>query len=228
MDKLRVPYTPPQIDGGHEFIHVERMIALAARISKILTFDMNEFRAAAWLHNLDRCPVFKPDIEQHGLRGVCLNILAESPFSEEARERIGDTVLEHNKKEDEPGDSTLLTALRIADKLDRFGPLGILAAAAHQGPRLLAYDPERPFLYDSTEEGKLKSIYNNLFRILEWVTMLPSDEARDLINPRRMRFYIAFLRELGAEIAEVTGKPNEVEVDIKKALGSFYEQWASS
>ncbi len=185
-DFLRPHYTPPAIAGGHDWTHVERLITLASGITRFLNFNMDEFQAAAWLHNLDRATNLKEVVKINGgLKAYCLKLLSEGPFDEDAQERIVDAVLQHNKKDDEPGDSTLLQALRIADKVDRFGPLGIMAISAHQGPNLISYDPHNPFGYDSTAEDKLKSVYNNFMRVLEWYGMLPSAHARALIRSER-------------------------------------------
>lgn len=234
-ERLHDPYTPPNISGGHDFTHVERMCRMEPDIKKRtgLDFDHNEFVAAVWLHNLNRCndKQIKETIEaasgaagskKEELANYCRIILANSPFDLEQRERIIDAVLQHDKKDDESDDSPLLTALQIADKLDWLGTLGILAIAAHSGARFLPYNPDKPFGYDSTAEKKLKSIYNDFFRVLEWYGMLPSDEARSLVDIRKLRFFIQFLRMLGEEIAEATGEENLVDDNIRKALGPYY------
>lgn len=224
-ERLRIPYTPPNLAGGHDVTHVERLAARGRKIGTILKFDPDELAAAVWLHNLDRATLLGPEIkEAGGLANYCRTLLIDSPFNPEQRERIIDAVLQHPKKDDDPSDSPLLTALRIADKLDRIGPLGILSIPAFRGPNLLPYDSKQPFGYDSTVEGKLKSIYNDFFRVLEWYGMLPSDEARSLVNIQRLRFFAEFLRMLGEEIAELTGAENLVEKDIRKALGTYYHQ----
>jgi len=256
-ERLRGPYTPPLIRGGHEFLHVDRLVHASFAIRKHLQFDIHEFEAAALLHNLDRAMSFRDRIEAFGrewakmnqayfetiicdeldirafvrIRGLellCREMLFDGPFDQDAIDRIVDVVMKHNKKDDDlMDDSPLLAALRIADKLDRFGALGVVASASFRGGELMAYDPDHPFGYDSTAEGKLKSCYNDLFRVLEWYGMLPYDWARELIPIRNLRFFILFIRQLGEEIAEATGKPNEVEADIAKALGPFYKTVAT-
>ncbi|MBI3589500.1 MAG: hypothetical protein HY093_03780 [Candidatus Liptonbacteria bacterium] len=222
---LTSEYIPPKVFGGHDFTHVKQLISLAKdRIHRVVSFDMDEFEAAAWLHNLDRASGFRDRVKAVGLESVCLSFLDKSPFEREARKRITKAVLEHSKKDDEPGDSTLLVALRIADKIDRFSPSGILAIAAHSGMSYAAYDPKFPFGYTSTEEHKLKSTYNNFMRVLERYDMLPSDEARELLDPADLDFFITFLREFGEEIAFHTGAEDRTEGDIKKALGTRYAE----
>lgn len=226
-DKLRKPYEHTQC-AGHDVWHVQRMLILGERIRTILDFDWYEFVAAAWLHNLDRAPQYRgPICTVFGsVAGLALDFLKDSPFSEEARQRIALAAATHGKKDDEPGDSTLLTALRIADKLDRFNPLGALTAAMIHGYRIPLYDPDDPFGYESTEYDRLKTVYNDFFRLLEWVDMLPSDEARGLIDRAGLLALIDFIRSFGAYVARLhTLKPN-TEEDIKRALGRHYETFA--
>lgn len=222
--KLRPAYTPPNAKGGHDYTHVERMVKLGERIN-FLEFNKQEYKVAVWLHNIDRSLKYWEEIECDGIKAVVRRFLIESPFAWDARDRIVKAVFEHSKKDDEPGDSTLLTALRIADKVDRFGALGVIAIVALHGNILLPYNPEEPFGYASTAERKLSSIYNDCFRVLEWYAMLPSDKARALIAPEKLEYFISTLRLLGREIADATGAKNLVEEDIKKALGSYYEPW---
>lgn len=225
---------------------------IVQRITK-LQFDWNEFVAAVWLHNLDRALKLRKEIEERGaawaqknqayfddlihdeedvkafirVRGLeiyCRELLEWSPFNEDARDRIVDAVLHHSKFADEPGDSPLLTALRIADKVDRMGPSGIRDAAAHRGQVLPPYDEQRPFGYGSTEEDRMKTLYDDLFRILEWYGMLPSEEARRVVNMEYFCFYILYVRMLGKEIADRLGIENKVEEDIKQALGQHYAE----
>ena len=251
QERLRPKYMPQaNCQGGHDVTHVERLIAIGKKIT-FLKFNMDEFVTAAWLHNLDRVPALPKGIEicleaeaekmflddpviteenveafirTLGLGIYCSMLLERSPFNEWAQDRIVNAVMQQGKKDDELGDSPLLTALRIADKLDRMGPLGIIANASFRGDNLLPYDPINPFGYDSTAEGKITTIYNGYFQILEWYGMLPSDEARDLVDQKKLRFFISFLRMLGEEISEATGAENQVEDDIKKALGAHYSK----
>jgi len=68
----------------------------------------------------------------------------------------------------------------------------------------------------------------NLFRPLEWYAMLPSDEARALIDPRFMELFLEFLRCFGEEIARHLDVPNDAESMLKKALGSYYDRFEPS
>ena len=223
--KLASLYAMPNSPGGHDILHVRRMIDMGPRIAEVtgLTFDLDEYAAAVLLHNIDRGAAVQGVAKLISLGQLVKVLLDETAFSPEAKDRIIVVVLQHSKKDDEPGDSTLLQAVRIADKLDRLGPLGIVSAAAFRGSELPLYDPVHPFGYTSTAEGKMmKTVYVDFFRVMEWVGMLPSDQARSLINRNDMTAFINYVRAFGREIALRHGVVNRVEDDIKKALGSYY------
>jgi hypothetical protein len=224
---LEFEYSAPRTPGGHDADHIKRMLRMESKIASVLDFDPWEYRVAVWLHNLDRIEAFRAPLKQKGVFGYVERVVLEgSPFSPAARARIAYAVSRHAKKDDEPGDSSLLTALRIADKLDRLGPLGILSAAAFRGGELPLYDARSPFGYASTAEERLKSVYNDFFRVLEWVGMLPSDAARSLINREHLAAYVAFLRALGKELSDRLEVEDRVEDDIRRALGSYHAEFA--
>jgi hypothetical protein len=221
---------------AHDLDHSREMIRMARQIKAIQhckTLDLEEFEVACIIHSTDRSMTLR---ELMGLKSetpfkemldrwksYLTKLLSLSPFDDTSRERIIDAVLQHPKKQDDlEHDSVLLTALRIADKVVRFGPLGILSMAANHRDNPL-YDRNQPFNYTSSVENKLKSVYNDFCRVLEWYGMLPFDEARTLIPMEYLLYQINFMRKLGKQIAEITEKANESENDIIKALGKYYE-----
>ncbi len=225
-DRLTEHYRHPDC-AGHDTPHIMRMLMKEGDIRKVVDyFDHQEWIAAVWLHNLDRAPNLQSIIGTNGLEKAVMAFLNDSPFTQDAIARVADAVAQHSKRDDEPRDSPLLTALRIADKLDRLGPIGALTAAMIHGPKMPIYEPDDPFGMISTEEGRLKSIYNDLFRLLEWVDMLPSDAARSLINRVDLLALINFVRALAAQISIMHQEENPVEAQIQKALGRHYETFA--
>lgn len=220
-------YTPANVGGGHDVSHVLRMIEIGKKIKLHLDFDWDEYVIVCWLHNIDRCHTYKKDIKKQGLANVISGLINDLTTSGFAKTQMLVAILQHNKKDDDlEFDSSLLTALRIADKLDRLGPLGIVACAAHRGGEKPAYHPTQPFGYDQTHEDGIKTIYTDYFRVLEWYGMLPYDWARDLVNKKLFTVYIDFLRALGEEIALVTQTENAIENDIQRALGQYYQEFS--
>jgi hypothetical protein len=220
---------------AHDMNHSREMILLGRKIKALSlykTLDLDEFEVACWIHSTDRSGTLRETIGfKNGMpmpeylekwKAFLTQLLADSPFDYNARDRIIDAVLQHAKKDDESKDSVLLTSLRIADKVVRFSTIGISSISANHRDNAF-YDVKNPFNYDSTEETKLKSVYNDFCRVLEWYKMLPSDQARSLISIDDLKFQVLFQRRMGAQIAEIAEKKNEVENDIMKALGKYYE-----
>jgi len=239
-EKLMPYYELPHALGDHDVWHVSRVAQMGRKIKnrcRQLDFDLVEFEVVAWLHNIDRVEPFRSEIGRLRNEGnsetAALALVASEFFSEEhpfvpqAVARIVDAVAQHSKKDDERGDSHLLTALRIADKLDRLNPVGFLSVVVGSAADLPIYNPKCPFGVGSTVEGCMKSIYETFFRLLEWVPMLPLDEARALIEKNDLRACIDFVRALGIQLARENGVPNMVEDDIKKALGPYYRFYAT-
>ena len=223
---LRTVYVYPKIVPGHDYLHVERMLILGPRIQGILghegkrlVFDPDEYETAVWLHSLDRVEEFRGRDED-----ITAEFLADSPYDHAARARIFDVLRQHAKRDDEPGDSPLLTAVRVADKIDRLTPINIVAAGASLA-NLLPYDPADPWWHGgSTAEPRLRTQLTAFFRVLEWYAMLPSDEARALVSPVGLKAQIVFLRTTAAWLADLLDVPNEMEADIRLALGKYYDE----
>lgn len=236
---LTACYLPPATPGGYDLNHVNEMLRLGEKIKALPRYhdlDLDEYTAAVWLHNTDRPDALKKELRvgEDGWKErwrLCVqSLLTGSPFDVATRERIVNAVLEHSKKDDEPGDSTLLTALRIADKIVRLGPLGMMGQPANRGRFQMFYDPTAPFVYGSTEDDKLRAVWNDYFRVLEWIPMLlkralnPA-ELWTFIDKEDVREQVHYIRGVGRMIAKTTGVENHVEDCIKKALGSYYGEF---
>ncbi|MBI3442661.1 MAG: hypothetical protein HY007_02755 [Candidatus Sungbacteria bacterium] len=233
-------YTPPNTGVGYDYNHIYEMLMWGPKIKALEPYrhlDLNEFVIAVWLHNTDRPALLKKEIGFVADRRMSAGefatvwaaylhkLLVDSPFDEATRDRIVDAVIQHPKKFDEPGDSVLLTTLRIADKIVRFGPLGMIGQPANNRGHMF-YDPKKPFGFGSTRESDLQTVYDDFMRVLEWYGILPSDEARSLVPISWIKAVLAFLRVMGEQIAMYTGKENLIELDLKKALGAYYEKFA--
>lgn len=218
------PLYHPQLmgTGGHDINHIRRMIEMGSEFSEFLDFDSSEYKVAVWLHNIDRSSLVTGEKDT---KTVLNELLESSHFDDTARERIVSAVLEHSKKDDEPTDTTLLQALRLADKWDRIGAIGVVEIIAYRGGSLLAYDPSEPFGYDLTAEGRIKTLYQGFFRVLEWYAYFPLIRKLSDKHPERMQILLDFIRAFGSEIAKCYGVENKVEADIEKALGAYYQNF---
>lgn len=225
-DRLTPFYQPKAMGvGGHDVTHVLRLLETQKEIAEFLDFDRYEYQAAVWLHNADRSRQLLESFPGASLEVALAKFLEPSPFDELARNRIVTAVLEHGKRDDGPNDSGLLQALRLADKWDRLGPLGVISWPAFRGSYLLPYNPANPFGYDSTAEGRMKTLYDGFFRILEWYSHFPLIRRLVGRHPERLRLFLDFVRAFGSEVGRCHNTPNQVEEDIKRALGSYYDEW---
>ena len=232
-------YLPPATPGGYDINHIHEMLRLGPQIkalTRYLDLDLDEYTAAVLLHNSDRPDELKKMLKvgevgwKENWRQYLLSFFPGGPFNEPAVGRIVRAVLEHSKKDDELEDSVLLTALRIADKVVRLGPLGMMGQPANRGSYQMFYDPVDPFVYGSTEEDKLRAVWNDYFRVLEWIPMLlqralTANELRTLVDKNDIREEVHYIRGVGRMIARVTGAENSVEECLQKALGRTYDEF---
>lgn len=214
--------------GGHGPDHHQRMQNMYDEISNLIPgVDEKEYLAAVWLHSLDRHESVKK-LSKEELSFLLNVLLACSGFSEtSSRQRIVSAVLEHSKFMDDPDDSPLLQALRLADKWDRIGALGVFSGLMWLGMRMPLYKAKKPFGYGSTAEGGhgYQTNYENFYRVLEWYKLFPL--IRELVrrHPRRLWNFLDALRAFAEEVSEAHGVPNTVEYDIHRCLGEFYDEW---
>lgn len=223
-------YTLPRTSGGHDLLHIKRMIAMGPKIqSAIPGFELPEYIAAVWLHNMDRSPELKQQMEAAGgFESYCHVLLYGTTFPGISRHRIAIAAREHSKKYNSPGDSPLLVALRTADMIDRFGAIGALEVAAHRGAELPIYNEGQMFgviYFEQNDESQLQTLYHDHLRVISWYQGL-TDAGRNLVPQKNFRFLIAFTRQLAEEVAEITGAENKVENDLQAALGIYYEAYA--
>jgi hypothetical protein len=219
-------YQTKAVVGGHDWLHVRDVAAMGSKIH-YLDFDLQEFEVAALLHNTDRSVALKEKgAEFGGWEGFLRHLLKESPFSSADRDRIVFAVLNHSKKTLPAGTPDLAIALQDADKLVRFRPSNLLYAGAHGGSMgVPAFLSTEPFGFTSTREKDRTSMWLGFMGNLEWVGMLSCDRARELIDPDYLRLFLEYLRAFGRETSEHVGCQNMSELDIKKALGNYYD-WA--
>lgn len=220
--KLEPLYVLPHVLGGHDLTHIRGMERLGGKILPHLPeVSAEEYRATVWLHNLDGCLALRQEVaDAGGLSNYLADLLADSPFAQDEWARIADAVPRHGKKYDEVDDSELLTAIRIADKLDRLTPLNIMSGPAHRSD-IPHYDAEAPFDYRHNKPNHLKYFLWNL----EWYGMLPADWAREIVDEEFFRHFLQFIRDTGRDIAERLGVENRIEDEIRAALGKYYAEW---
>lgn len=224
-ERLSPVYTLPNGMGGHDINHIRRMLAMYHEMTSFIPgVSREEYEIAVWLHNVDRYEHF--EIKTRGLETVLREFLAPGNLVRETKNRIINAVEEHSKRDDGPNDSPLLQALRLADKWDRIGVLGIGDGFSFRGSVVPAYHYGNPFSYGCTTEAQWQTQYTNFFRVLEWYPAFPL--IRELVkrHPWRFEHFLFFIRAFAREVAKAHAVKNTVENDIRKCLGTYYDEWA--
>ncbi|PIR89080.1 MAG: hypothetical protein COU07_03245 [Candidatus Harrisonbacteria bacterium CG10_big_fil_rev_8_21_14_0_10_40_38] len=223
-------YSFQNTQSGHDVAHPLRMILVMQEMTSppFPSFDSTELETAIWLHNLDRAKSLKERISYLGLRIVAERFLDQSPFCRKTKDEIILAVTEHSKKDDESDDPPLLQLVRILDKVDRLRhpTIELVSCGACYGDKLPLYRLKNPFGYKSAIK-EYRSVYDNFFRILEWVGMLPLEAARNLAGTDNIQFFVTMVRHFGKDVAKSLSIENRVEEDIKKALGIYYDRYAT-
>ncbi len=216
---LQPVYVPPYVIGGHDVEHVWDIINLYPDLSRIYRVDSDEYIALAWLHNVDRCFPFRKEIKRLGVFNFVMNLLSTSSFDLQTQSVIADAVKQHDKRDNEEGDSDHLSILRAADKLVRLCFKNFQAGMQHWSDHPL-YDPNFPLDYQVADKNCLwvRFMWN-----FEWIGMLPNDDVRNIIYVPDLRRFADAVRLFGEDIAmENNLSPDLVEEEIRTAAGDYY------
>jgi hypothetical protein len=231
-------YKKPNTITGYDINHVVEMIVLGPRIKMLPSYgslDLDVFNTTVMLHNTDRPKSLKEEIgflytrmtdEQfNGIwRAYLEKKLATSPFSQETREDIVTSILLHPRR-DVANPSMLLIALQSADRIVRFGPLGMMGQPSNNRGNPF-YNLERPFFFPDTSEKALNEEYASVLldhiRVLEWYKMLHDDELRSLVPYEWMQWMIQHLIRISWQIRDYHPQvKNTMWEEIEKALGPY-------
>ncbi|MBI1975283.1 MAG: hypothetical protein HYS57_02905 [Parcubacteria group bacterium] len=220
-DFLAPGYQPPYLQmngrevGGHEIDHPRRMCVIA---EKIVGPDVDLFllKTAIWFHNLDRSVYpytgvnpkyfangsYVPWIIWYYL-GKELPWVLPNPEVDSVIMRIADAIECHSRP-NEPDDSTLTIYLKDCDRLDRMGAIGLFDIIHYSIDRNFPLYTAADFIHQlqSTAEDQLKSVVNNVRRILEWERWLRVPKAKELAAPG-CTFLRSFLTKLEWELQDL-------------------------
>jgi hypothetical protein len=229
---------PPTVPGGYDWNHVAQMATLydqfVIKYPHLGVVSRLKYMVAVILHNTDRPASSiqagfhwsKPEGRQKW-EVYLRDQLRSYPCPGDVDEIVL-AILDHPKRDDAHDDSLLLQMLRVADKIVRFGALGMIGQAANRGRTAMFYNPMNPFQY-AEPDADLASIEQGMnvlvdyFRVLEWVKMITY--LRDMIPWDSVAETVLIVRMVGAEIAKVTGCNDNIEACLKKALGEHYARF---
>lgn len=213
---LRVPPADPRLDAvaaaaralytgedpGHDWSHVERVLASCAAIGREVGADLGVLLPAALLHDVVNRPKDDPrrSLASREAADAARPVLAEAGYEEEEIARIGAIILEHSYTLGRPPSSAESAVLQDADRLDALGAVGILRAATC-GCRLGAgyYHSADPFARGRDLDDGRYTIDHFYTKLLGLPATLHTAPARREAE-RRAAMMRAFLDELALEL----------------------------
>ncbi len=183
---------------AHDFLHVERVVAIARRIAVAEGARVDIVVPAALLHELVNLPKGHPDSHKSGdlCAEAALEVLEGAPYAEE----IAACIRDHAFSKGAAPKTLEVAVLQDADRLDAIGAIGIARCFATSTEMMRPfYSPTDPFCRERAPDDKqwgLDHFFRKLLRIEEG---LHTATARELARPRA-EFLRTFLRQLESEL----------------------------
>jgi uncharacterized protein len=197
----------PRYDGngdpGHDFAHVERVLATCRRLGEELGADLDVLLPAALLHDVINVPKNHPDrLRASELAAAeARGMLADAGYGEGTIARIAQAIVEHSYSRGMKPSSLEAAILQDADKLDAIGALGVLrlvACGTRMGSRFL--DPADPFARKREPDDKRYMVDHFFAKLLKLEGMMNTEPARAEAR-RRTETMRGFLAELERELS---------------------------
>lgn len=196
--KLIPLYDANKTTGGHDKSHVIRMLNIADYVVNKDKVDPVLLKVAIWLHNLDRAGFDEKEIPKF----IRETLYSVGGFSEKEISLVLDAVEKHSLLNDET-DSPLLRDLKDVDRLDS-GLMAVLRSAAYRwdAPLYLPGDFNGKPPVRGDEKFVVKSVVQDLNRVLEWEEMIRSPKAKKF-GKKRFAHLRKFLKCLNEELKEI-------------------------
>ncbi|MFA6028583.1 MAG: HD domain-containing protein [Elusimicrobiota bacterium] len=200
---LRAAYAAQPQDGGHDLLHVRRVVATALALAEAEGARLEVVLPAAWLHDLVVVPKGDPGRAQASrLSGeAAVRFLADAGYPQELLEDIRHAVEAHSFSAGIEARTPEARVVQDADRLDGLGAIGIarcFGVGAAMGRPL--YAEGEPFAESRPlDDGaySLDHFYVKLFKTAERLTT-EAGRAEGRRRAETMRAYLSeFRRELG-------------------------------
>lgn len=183
---------------AHDFLHVERVTAMARRIALAEGARVEIVVPAALLHELVNLPKAHPDSHKSG--DLCADAALDVLVGDEHAEQIAECIRDHAFSKGAAPRTREAAVLQDADRLDAIGAIGIARLFATSTEMMRPfYSSSDPFCRERAPDDKQWGIdhcYRKLLRIEEG---LHTATAREIARPRA-EFLRAYLRQLETEI----------------------------
>lgn len=183
--------------GGHSFDHTQRVTGMTSVIAKMEGQDPFLPTLAALIHDVGRTV---PDDQGSGhgqlSRQLSEDLINKLPISDADKEMVKNAIEDHPKLNKDVRNSWLVKILMDGDRMDMFGAVGPIRAAAHHNDLPLYSNT----IISDTNEEDLKTIYQDFaFRIPAAYTHLWTTSAKKIAKPR-IEFLKKFIEEYKNEM----------------------------
>jgi uncharacterized protein len=189
-------------DPGHDFVHIQRVMANCKRIGAIAGADLELLLPAAILHDVVNLPKNHPErLEASRMAAEKSHaLLRESGYTENEIAKVTEIITEHSYSLGKKPSSIESAVLQDADKLDALGAIGIMRAVSC-GCRLGSsyYSVEDPHATSRELNDKAYTVdhfYTKLFKLPE----LMNTPAARREAESRVKFMRTFLEQMNTEI----------------------------
>ncbi|MFC2089292.1 HD domain-containing protein [Bacteroidota bacterium] len=193
------------VDAGHDWTHIERVLALARHIQgSEQKGDLEIIELAVIFHDIADTKFHEGSENDGG--NIAFTYLREKRYPAEKAEQIRDIINSISYKhsfENKPGQSIEFQIVQDADRLDAMGAIGIARAFSYGGfKQREMYNPDiPPKEYMNTEEYKKSSsptinhFYEKLFKLKD----LMNTETGKRLAAERHVYMVEFIKRFKEE-----------------------------
>jgi len=187
---------------AHDFLHVERVAAMARRLAVAEGARLDVVVPAALLHELVNLPKAHPESHRSGdlCAAAALSVLADTGCDRALAEEIALCIRDHAFSKGAAPRTREVAVMQDADRLDAIGAIGLARCFATSTEMMRPfYDPNDPFCREREPDDKQWGLDHFFRKLLKIEDGLHTQTARELARPRT-EFLRAFLRQLENEL----------------------------
>jgi uncharacterized protein len=187
---------------AHDFLHVERVTAMARHLALAEGARVEVVVPAALLHELVNLPKGHPESHTSGDRcaDTALSVLTDAGWDRALAEEIALCIRDHAFSTGAAPRTREVAVVQDADRLDAIGAIGIARCFATSTEMMRPfYAPTDPFCRERAPDDKQWGIDHFFRKLLRIEDGLHTETARAIARPRT-EFLRAFLAQLESEL----------------------------
>lgn len=187
---------------AHDFLHVERVVAVARKLAIAEGARVEVVVAAATLHELVNLPKNHPESHRSGdlCAEAALAVLADAGCERALADEIALCIRDHSFSKGALPRNREVAVVQDADRLDAIGAIGIARLFATSTEMMRPfYAPHDPFCRERAPDDKQWGIDHFFRKLLRIEEGLHTESARALARPRA-EFLRTYLRQLESEL----------------------------